>query len=645
MRLRSLNEIFENRLIRIPDYQRGYAWRKQQLKDFWEDLTLLEADRVHYTGVITLEAVDRKTWSKWEDDEWLIDDLDYKPYFVVDGQQRLTTAIILIQAIIETVPDGKSIANQFVSDLKAKFVQRKPTDGIRESYIFGYEKDNPSDEFLRTKIFGLQSHTNQLQETLYTRNLFNAKKFFKEKLVELSFEEITVLYKKLTQKLRFNLYEIDDEIDVFVTFETMNNRGKSLTNLELLKNRLIYLSTLYRDNQGRSKLRKNINDAWKTIYEYLGKNPEKPLPDDEFLKNHWIMYFKYSRDKGDDYKKFLLDEKFNARCITHPKNAQDTLKIEEIQDYVASLQQSVMNWFYLHNPYFPVANNLSDDEQLWLDRLGRLGFNAFRPLILAAYNTNTPATKIAELLKVAERFAFTLFSLSQRRANTGDSAIYGLARELLMGRNTIDATINSIEGLITRFFDPHNYFTYIEDKYKFRDGFYSWKGIRYFLYEYEHYLKEKGKNPTTKLMWNEFTESLEGYVTLEHIYPQKDTDPYWVSKFGHLDEQQRKWLTHSLGNLLPLSRSKNSSLQNDSFDLKKNNDDGIGYYNGSVSENEVNTKQDWTPKEIKERGLTLLKFMEERWEIALGDQDFKEKLLHVDSIPFPVVMAEKEVTA
>ncbi|MDX6038331.1 DUF262 domain-containing protein, partial [Acinetobacter baumannii] len=103
--------------------------------------------------------------------------------------------------------------------------------------------------------------------------------------------------------------------------------------------------------------------------------------------------------------------------------------------------------------------------------------------ILAAYNTNTPATKISELLKVAERFAFTLFSLSQRRANTGDSAIYGLARELLTGRNTIDATINSIEGLITRFFDPHNYFTYIEDKYKFRDGFYSWKGIRYFLYE------------------------------------------------------------------------------------------------------------------------------------------------------------------
>ncbi|MFP5064752.1 DUF262 domain-containing protein [Acinetobacter pittii] len=645
MKLRSLNEIFENRIIRIPDYQRGYAWHKQQLKDFWEDLTLLKADRVHYTGVITLETVDSKTWSKWEDDEWLIDDLDYKPYFVVDGQQRLTTSIILIQAIIETVPEGKSIANQSVEKLKEKFVQIKPTDGIRESYIFGYEKDNPSDEFLRTKIFGFQSYTNQLQETLYTRNLFNAKKFFKEKLEELSFEEVTVLYKKLTQKLRFNLYEIDGEIDVFVTFETMNNRGKSLTNLELLKNRLIYLSTLYRDNEGRSKLRKNINDAWKTIYEYLGKNPEKPLPDDEFLKNHWIMYFKYSRDKGDDYKKFLLDEKFNARCITHPKNAEDTLKIEEIQGYVASLQQSVMNWFYLHNPYFPIGNNLSDNEQLWLDRLGRLGFNAFRPLILAAYNTNIPATKIAELLKVAERFAFTLFSLSQRRANTGDSAIYGLARELLMGKNSIDATINSIEGLITRFFDPHNYFTYIEDKYKFRDGFYSWKGVRYFLYEYEFYLKEKGKNSATKLNWHEFIENLDGYVTLEHIYPQTDTDLYWVSRFSHLESQQRKWLLHSLGNLLPLSRAKNSSLQKDSFDLKKNDGEGVGYYNGSVSENEVNVKKDWTPQEIVERGLELLRFMEERWNIELGDETFKRKLLHVDAIQISVPAEKKEVVA
>ena len=146
-------------------------------------------------------------------------------------------------------------------------------------------------------------------------------------------------------------------------------------------------------------------------------------------------------------------------------------------------------------------------------------------------------------------------------------------------------------------------------------------------------------------MWNEFTECLEVYVTLEHIYPQKDTDSYSVCKCGHLDGQQRKWLTHSLGNLLPLSRSKNSSLQNDSFDLKKNNDEGIGYYNGSVSENEVNLKNDWTPQEILERGLELLRFMEERWDVQLGDEAFKRKLLHLNSIQTFVPQDQKEVVA
>jgi uncharacterized protein with ParB-like and HNH nuclease domain len=53
----------------------------------------------------------------------------------------------------------------------------------------------------------------------------------------------------------------------------MNNRGKPLTNLEKLKNRLIYLTTLMSDldEPERKQLRKEINDVWKTCYEFLGK--------------------------------------------------------------------------------------------------------------------------------------------------------------------------------------------------------------------------------------------------------------------------------------------------------------------------------------------------------------------------------------
>jgi hypothetical protein len=55
----------------------------------------------------------------------------------------------------------------------------------------------------------------------------------------------------------------------------------------------------------------------------------------------------------------------------------------------------------------------------------------------------------------------------------------------------------------------------------------------------------------------------------------------------------------------------------------------VGYYNGSVSENEVATYENWDSSHILNRGLDLLKFMEDRWEISLGDKEFKMKLLHL----------------
>jgi uncharacterized protein with ParB-like and HNH nuclease domain len=644
MELQSLNSIFKERIFRIPDYQRGYAWLHHQWEDFWEDLVQLEPDRVHYTGVITLEPVPEKVWSKWENDQWLIDDVDYKPFYVVDGQQRLTTSMVLLQAIIESVPDEELLASQSKDNVLKKFVLFKADDGLRESYIFGYEKDNPSDEFLKTKIFGMHSHSDLKQETLYTRNLMNAKKYFKGRLAELTLDEIKLVYKKLTQKFKFNLYEISDEIDVFVTFETMNNRGKPLTSLELLKNRLIYISTLFTDNSGREKLRANINDAWKTMYEYLGKNPESPLDDNLFLRNHWTMYFKYTRKKGNDYIKFLLDEKFNTRNVNHPKSNDDKLNVEEISDYVKSLQQSIVYWFYIDSPYHPQSNQLTESQKLYLDRLGRLSFRSFKPLILSAFVSNQEQGKLIELLASAERYNFTLFNLSKRRSNTGDTEFFSMARELLTGTRTIDSVIEAVDRRIATHYDPDKFRTYIKDKYKLgQDGFYHWDGVRYFLYEHEQWLKQKGKQATNKLSWDGLKLTKNDHFTIEHIYPQKPSDHYWEDHFGYLSAENKRHLTHSLGNLLPLSLAKNSTLTNDSFPEKINNGNGVGYYNGSVSENEVAQSKDWTPDQILVRGLNLLKFMEQRWNIELGDVEFKIDLLHLGDVHSLSVQAPESV--
>lgn len=330
--LQSLSQIFQNKIFRIPDYQRGYAWQSQQLRDFWEDIVNLQSDRYHYTGLLSLKKLNQEESRKLgNDDLWLLQS-GFKAYHIVDGQQRLTTFVIMLNEIIEftcQLPDniGKSYEEIYlgfenIKDIKAKYISRKrPPEDLIITYMFGYENDNPSAEYLKYKVLG-QEYGGTIKETYYTKNLKYAKEFFGNELrayyEKKGIEGITDLYRKLTLKLMFNIHEIEDDYDVFVAFETMNNRGKRLTNLELLKNRLIYLTTLYPsdilDETDQIALRELINKAWSEVYYQLGRNENNLLSDDEFLRAHWIIYYSYSRKRGDDYIKFLL-RKFSHKSI------------------------------------------------------------------------------------------------------------------------------------------------------------------------------------------------------------------------------------------------------------------------------------------------------------------------------------------
>ncbi len=128
-----------------------------------------------------------------------------------------------------------------------------------------------------------------------------------------------------------------------------------------------------------------------------------------------------------------------------------------------------------------------------------------------------------------------------------------------------------------------------------------------------------------KVEWEAVTKPGRDRVSNEHIYPQTPT-PEWEPLFRGLNAEARTWCSGSLGNLLVLSASINSSLQNDSFALKKEpkyDRDGNklrnGYSDGSHSEIEVSRCAQWGPEEIRERGLRLLKFMEQRWAFSCKD--------------------------
>jgi hypothetical protein len=690
----SLDSLFKEKLFLIPDYQRGYAWEREQLKDFWEDLINLPEGRSHYTGVLTLKLVPASEIATNTKEYWLVEDHSYRVYHLVDGQQRLTTFVIFLQAFVGlcmslTEFSGKPTSEIFISDslnvdeLQSKFLFKTKPTGVRfRTYKFGYTTDNPSYEYLRHKILE-EPGAGSIQETFYTLNLSNAKNYFTEQLRSLHQQKglsgLQNIYKKLTKRFLFNEYIIRDEFDVFVAFETMNNRGKKLSALELLKNRLIYITTLYGDDEldpaSRHDLRTKINKAWREVYYQLGRNKDRPLNDDDFLQAHWTMYFKYSRKTGMDYIHFLLDEQFTPQRV-HKRveryvqlqdvegqsSSHDIEKLEEdnggigekeeltsvstarlrpveIMDFVNSLQGSAVHWFNTWNPM--IADGVTDDEKQWIDRINRVGMAYFRPLIMAVLKAAISPSERVQIFQAIERFIFIAFRMSGWRANYRSSEFYNAARALdrkeisggeivLRLNQSLLETVGENRAFISTYFH-----TMLTRSFASGSGYYGWSGLRYLLYEYEFSLLNESRQK--KVDWSDLLKTPKDKISIEHIYPQTETAS-WATAFAAIPKEGRAAYCGSLGNLLLLSMAINSALQNDSFDEKKSvpQSDAMkkirnGYGDGSHSEIEVAQNSSWGPSEIRTRGLKLLRFMEDRWKFRFENDQDRERLLFLNA--------------
>ena len=688
-----LDSLFKEKLFRIPDYQRGYAWGREQLDAFWEDLINLPDSRSHYTGVLTLKEIPTTDVKRFDKEFWLVDDHSYKLYHIVDGQQRLTTFTLFLQAFVELIrslPENEGQADDqiYLTDtlsiaaVESKFLFRvKPAGDAFRTYKFGYTVDNPSYEYMRYRILG-ESDSGTVFETFYTLNLSNGKQYFKERLRAWHEEEgisgLRSIYRTLTKRFLFNEYIIKDEFDVFVAFETMNNRGKTLSDLELLKNRLIYLTTLYTDAEldpaVRSDLRNSINEAWKEVYFQLGRNKSKPLNDNDFLRAHWMMYFKFSRQTGRDYIKFLLEKQFTPQRVNRKivqrveleeaeeqtsdsdleadvENGLDevessgpVIKAElhpnDIRDYVKSLKASSVYWFCTFYP--SMSDDLTSKEIEWIQRLNRLGMAYFRPLLMAILKKFDDPCQRTGIFKEIERFIFVLFRLTQARSNYRSSEFSNAVRAIDRGDIGLTELKERLRHRMSFAFTDDGHFAHddfyllLQKKFENGQGYYGWSGLRYFLYEYELELLASGG--PKKVYWAEFLNTPNDKVSIEHVYPQTETAA-WRLAFESIREQERVKYCNSLGNLLLLSLAINASLQNDEFAKKKDpklNRDGSkarnGYADGSHSEIEVSRCEDWGPNEIRERGIRLIRFMEKRWDIRFADDEVREALLFIGSV-------------
>ena len=446
-----------------------------------------------------------------------------------------------------------------------------------------------------------------------------------------------------------NVFHIDEEVDVHVAFETMNNRGLQLSNLELLKNRLIYLTTKLGESQSNIEMtRKNINDCWKTVYYFLGKNPKKSLNDDYLLFVHFVIYFGpkaleitpklfesgfHLVHNHEYYKDYLLEQEFNVKRI-YAERSEDRLTSTALLNYSLDLKKVAENFYALS---FPQDSKYSEDVKLWLERLKRLrGVSHSREVMIATlfflpqFKDESARLKFLELI---EKYFFICYLLPYNFLRKNKFIIIAEEMVKLVTKKTcLDDFTKILESELDKWQKNPDFKVAILDGFG-ESAYYSWKDVKYFLFEYELNLKIKSKRKTDKIVWDDFLENDfgEDHASVEHILPQTTTFQYWKDALQGLDSKKSKKLKNSLGNLVAISLPRNSSLRNKPFPDKKGNKDlKTGYLFGSYSENEIALSNDWGPREILERGIRLLEFLELRWSIDLGSHKDKKKLLGLE---------------
>ncbi|RKV60445.1 hypothetical protein DD776_02570 [Helicobacter pylori] len=582
MELLNLDGVIEKGVFEIPSYQRGYAWQKDQLKDFWNDLEHVSklGNKFHYMHSLTLRELENE--------------LEDSAFEIIDGQQRLATSLILLSLLAKTTQN---------KDPKYSLINLEP--------ILSYKYYGLSEAF--RVIMEDEKDLERFQTSFYAKNLIDAHAFFKEKISNTPVETLEKMLDALTKKMLFSVVELDDDrIDPFSSFETINNRGKDLSTLELFKNRLHFVAHKICDEKEElENLQNEINDTYAIIYYDLRQFKDTHL--DSFLK-HFVAY--YYGENGKKFKERLLETEFDAykKYDTYPYD-----EYEKINDLLLYLSYSSKVWNFLHT---------LDDEELRIEitpiclqqmrtlldkmrRLNALSDNAFLPLLLSLFTIQLvgksgderhyTTKELEDLLEYLERFGFLVYGVAGK--DTAKKEWIRLAFKAIQAcRFWGDKiTIEDLPTLEKDFFKgEHSGLKLLENNINFNNTkkWYEWKNaLNYLLYEYELY-----HNPETTLNFDSSIESIE------HILPQKPDQGYSAKE---KDWAKNPHIVHALGNLLLIAKNANSSLSNKPFEEKRK-----AYLKGSYSEKEVAKNASFGVVEIQERSEKLLDFLIARYRIA-----------------------------
>lgn len=223
----------EDEQFRIPHYQRPYSWTSEQVDDLWDDLTA-NASTGHFLGSLVLAGED-----------------ETKPH-VIDGQQRLTTLMMILAALRDACIDRgmdkdaqriqtRLTANHFAEgDARYKFKTGAVNWPVFRDFILR-EPDDPKRQVIEAAS-ALPAHVRE-RNALLVSNFRRLVSHLNDKLASLDDSAqrswLARFTSDLMERVELVVIEVKELADAFLLFETLNDRGLQLSAADLLKSHLL----------------------------------------------------------------------------------------------------------------------------------------------------------------------------------------------------------------------------------------------------------------------------------------------------------------------------------------------------------------------------------------------------------------------
>jgi hypothetical protein len=539
--------------LEVPPNQREYSWEKKHILELFQDFSkaIEENKSAYFLGTIVLTTSQDGALE------------------VADGQQRLATCTILLAAIRDHFHDSKD--ELMVRDSEDFLFQ---IDRDARDIVPRLQLNVDDNEYFRRRILLQPDDPNRGMAPKFDshRRIDTAAKLAAQHIQDIlkpySGKNHASLLNKwvsfIEKQAQVILLQVPDDLNAFVMFETLNDRGLRTSQADLLKN------YLFGEARSRAKEAQQKWAAMNSVLEALG--------DDEiiltYLRHLAISLYGHTRER-DVYVRIKESVKGQGQAI----GFLDALA-ENANDYAAILQPD-------HHKWAAYDDNIREQ----IRALETLRVTQLRPLMLAVAKRFAPK-EAGRAFRLFVRWSVRFLIYGGGRSGGVEETYAAIARDVTSGRiTTAKQLITAVEKIVPNDKEFESAFAQARVSQSYL--------ARYYLRTLE--MKHKGQTEP-ELVPNE-----SKVINLEHILPE-NPENNWPG----IDEETAAASHKRIGNMVLLQGSKNAEIGNKSFAEKR----PIFQKSGLALTSEVGAEARWGPTEINERQKRLAKLAVKTWPLS-----------------------------